>query len=204
MYKDKPISEYLKELSSKSPIPGGGSAASLVGAIGASLLSKVANFTIGKEKYKNVEKEMRDILRDLEKLREDLERLCSEDAKAYKKLREAFKLPKSQEHNKRIQEALREVTAVPLEVCRNAHEAIKYCMPLAEKGNINLITDVGDACLMLNCAFQAALLNVEINLKTIKDEKFIRQIREVLEPMEKEINAINQGAVREVNKYLEE
>lgn len=107
MYRDKMINEYLKKLSSGSPVPGGGSAAALVGALGAALLCKVANFTAGKEKYKNVEKEIKDILRRAEKIRKTLLNLCSEDAVAYKKLSDSFKLPKSEERTKKLQVALK-------------------------------------------------------------------------------------------------
>lgn len=193
MYSEKSIKEYLKELASKSPAPGGGSAAALVGAIGAALLSKVANFTIGNEKYKDAEKEISNILGRSEALRENFNNLCSEDATAYKKLSDAFRLPKGEERRKEIQSALKEALRVPLAVCKSAHEAIRLCAPLVKKGNVNLITDVGDSALMLHSAFHAALLNVEINLKGIKDNEFIIRTRKTIEPMAKEVDAVNRG-----------
>ena len=203
MYSEKSLNEYCKALSSKSPAPGGGSASALVGATGAALLGKVANFTVGKEKYKDVEKEMTRILKSSEGLRENFTRLCSEDAMAYKKLSGAFKLPKDDKNRKKkIQEALKEATGVPFEICKVAHEAIKLALPVAEKGNVNLITDAGIAGLMLKCAFQSGLLNVEINLKSITDDEFIMNLRKVLEPMEKEVDAINEEVIREVESQL--
>ena len=189
-YSESSIRDYLNELASKAPVPGGGSAAALVGATGAALLSKVANFTIGKEKYKSVEKEIENILERSEALREEFIKLCSEDAKAYRKLSGAFKLPKTEDRKSKIEDALKEALAVPLEVCKKANETIKLCMPVAQKGNINLITDVGDAALMLDCAFKSALLNVEINLKSIKDKQFILEIKKTLEPIEKQTGSI--------------
>ena len=190
MYDTSSIRDYLDKLASRAPAPGGGSASALVGATGAALLSKVANFTIGKEKYKSVEKEIENILKRSERLREEFIKLCSEDAKAYQKLSGAFKLPKTDERKNKIQDALKEALAVPLEVCKKANEAIGLCMPVAQKGNINLITDVGDAALMLDSAFKSALLNVGINLKGIKDEKFILEVRKTLDPIEKETSSV--------------
>ncbi len=201
MYKDS-LKKYLDDLASNKPAPGGGSAAALLGAIACALLSKVARFTIGKEKYQAAEKEMSAILTRCEELRESLNSLCSEDARAYQKFSDAMKLPKGAERQQKIQEALKEATAVPLQVCRDAHEAIKFCLPLAQKGNVNLITDAGIGALMLECAFQAALLNVQINLKSIKDDQFILKVRGVLEPMEEELTSINQEVKTELKRRI--
>ena len=168
MYGKKTINEYLKELASRSPVPGGGSAAALVGATGAALLSKVANFTIGKEKYRGVEDQMKDILNCAEALRGEFMKLCWDDAKAYEKLSKVFKMPKSEKRSKKLQGILKKAMQVPFEVCQTVDKAFRLCLPLCRKGNKNLITDVGDAALMLDCAFGSALLNVEINLKNIK------------------------------------
>lgn len=202
MYSEKRVKDYLKELASKSPVPGGGSAAALVGAIGIALLSKVANFTIGKEKYKDVETKMQEILKCSDGLLDCCSKLCSDDAKAYKKLSEVFKLPKGNERQEKLQVALKEAMAVPLDICKSSYEAMKQCVSLAKKGNINLITDVGDATLMLDSAFQSALLNVEINLKSIKDKELVVNTRRIIEPMEREIAAIKDEVKSEVRKYL--
>ncbi|MCQ9208373.1 MAG: cyclodeaminase/cyclohydrolase family protein [Omnitrophica bacterium] len=206
MYREL-LKKYLDDLASRKPAPGGGSAAALTGALGAALMSKVANFTIGKEKYKHLQTEMRKILQRSEDWRESFNHLCAEDARAYQKFAKAFELPKrtpaeKQKRAKRIQEALTEATTVPLQICKEAQQAIKLCLPLAQKGNTNLISDTGIASRMLNCAFQSALLNVEINLKSIKDDKFILKTREMLKPMKKEVEAINQKVNSEVEKYL--
>lgn len=198
MYGKETINKYLKKLASKSPVPGGGSAAALVGAVGAALLSKVANFTIGKEKYRGVEDEMKDILNCTEALRGEFMKLCSDDAKAYKKLSKIFKMPKGEERAKKLKDALKEAMQVPFEVCQAVYKAFELCLPLCRKGNRNLITDVGDAALMLDCAFGSALLNVEINLKSIKDDAFAHTVRENLISMREEINKIDQEIAKEV------
>jgi len=180
MYNENTIRDYLDKLASSEPVPGGGSASALVGAVGAACLTKVVNFTIGKEKYKSVEAEMQNFLKDLEAIRENFMKLCSEDAAAYQKLSSVFKMPKSSERAGKLEEALKEAMRVPLEICKNASRALKLCPAVREKGNKNLISDVDCAVSMLGCAYQSALLNVEINLKSIRDEKFVTETKKTL------------------------
>ena len=206
MYQDS-LKKYLDDLASSKPAPGGGSAAALAAATGVALISMAANFTIGKEKYKSVEDEIKEVSSQAEGLREKLMNLVDEDVAAYKKISSAFKLPKKSPEDKRkrtqaIQQGLKEALGPPLEVCKCCHQAGKLCPRLAEKGNRNLISDVGVAIVLLESAFQSALLNVEINLRSIKDEKFILEIREVLEPMEKELSAIKEEVENAVEKHL--
>ena len=208
MYQDN-LKKYLDDLASKKPAPGGGSAAALTAATGAALISMVANFTIGKEKYKTAEEQIKEALSSSEAIREKLMSLVDEDVAAYKKVSQAYNLPKDSPEDKRkrqqaIQEGLKEALASPLEVCKCCHQAVKLCPIIAEKGNVNLISDVGVAVALLESGFESALLNVEINLKNIKDEQFILGIREILEPMEKEVDAISQEVTSEVKKNLAE
>ena len=201
------LAKYLDDLAANLPAPGGGSASALTAATGAALISMVANFTVGKEKYKSVEDQIKQVLSSSEGLRETLTTLVDEDVSAYKKLSAAFKLPKesAQEKKKReqkVQQGLKEALAVPLDICKCCHEAIKLCPVTAEKGNPNLISDVGVAASFLQSAFQSALLNVEINLRGIKDEQFILEIREILEPMESETEAIGREVISTVKNNL--
>ena len=199
--KSESITHYLNELSSKAPVPGGGSVAGLTAALGAGLISKVANLTIGKEKYKDVEKEMDHILDSATKFREEFYKLSLEDAEAYKKLSSVFKLPK-EERKEKLGKALKDAIDVPLKLCKATHQAIKLCIPLIQKGNKNLITDAAIASIMLKCAFRSALFNVEINLRSIKDPEFISKIEKIVEPIEEDINTINEEVVKETEIYL--
>ncbi|NQT00378.1 MAG: cyclodeaminase/cyclohydrolase family protein [Candidatus Omnitrophica bacterium] len=194
MYKQK-LKIYLDDLAAKLPAPGGGSAAALTAASAVALISMVANFTLGKEKYKSVEKEIKEVLDSAEALREKLSSLVDEDVVAYGKVSEAYALPKEnpEQKSKRqqaIQQGLKQALATPLEVCRACAEAARLCPVTAESGNRNLVSDVGVAILFIEAAYQAALLNVEINLNGIKDEKFISEIRQTLDPLEKELMLI--------------
>ena len=208
MYQDT-LKKYLDDLAAKLPAPGGGSAAALTAATGAALISMVCNFTVGKEKYKSVEDQIKDLLSSSETLREKLMSLVDEDVAAYKKVSSAYSLPKDSPEDKRkreqaMQEGLKEALATPLEVCKLSHQAVKLCPVMSEKGNANLISDVGVAVALLASAFQSALLNVEINLKSIKDNEFILKIREVLKPMEEEVEVISQEVGAEVEKHVKQ
>lgn len=201
MFLDDKINNYLKELSSNKPTPGGGSAAALVGALGAALLNKVANFTAGKEKYREAEAEIQVILSSSRKYCKEFEKLIDEDAFVYGEVAAAYKLPKESEEEKKvrisnIRKALKNALQVPLAICRTSGEAIKLCRPLLEKGNTNLASDVGVAAEFLNSAFQAALLNVEINLTGIKDHAFTSEIKSELLSVEKETIDIRNEVIK--------
>ena len=201
------LKRYLDDLASRKAAPGGGSAAALTASTGVSLISMVANFTLGKEKYKSVEDEIKAVLSSSESLRERLLNLVDQDVAAYRKISGAYKLPKDSAGDKRKQEeaiqvGLREALAPPFKVCKLCHQAIKLCPVLAEKGNVNLISDVGVAVNFLESAFQSALLNVEINLKYIKDQEFIVEVRKILKPMEEEVAAINQEVEKRTWKHI--
>ncbi len=200
MYCEGKFREYLDDLSAKKPAPGGGSAAAAVGAMGVGLLSMVANFTIGKDKYKNVEPQIQEILSSSERLRTELQKLIDEDIVVYQKLSAAYKMPKEKEEEKRarskaIQAALKNAMAVPLAICRNLFEATKLCEPLLESGNVNLVSDVGVAAEFIAAGFTSALLNVEINLSGVKDSELIANTREELAHKEKQIQAMREKVI---------
>ena len=180
MYSEETIRDYLSKLASREPVPGGGSVSALVGAAGAALISKVANFTIGNEKYRSVEKEATDIRRRAEDLRGSFLKLCSEDATVYKKLSDVFKMPRTEERNEKLQLALKAAVDVPLRICKASREAVKLCVSLTGKGNKNLMSDIACAEAILRCAHRTALINVETNLKTIRDDGFVKETRDLL------------------------
>lgn len=201
MYVEGKFKEYLDDLAAKKPAPGGGSAAAAVGALGVSLLSMVGNFTVGKEKYKDVEAEMQELLSSAERLRAELQKLVDEDVAAYQEVSAAYKMPKDSDEQKTarseaIQAALKTAMQVPLATCRSLFEAGKLCEPLLEKGNVNLVSDVGVAAEFIAAGFVSALMNVEINLGGIKDEDFVAKIRQELSPKEEQIQKIREKVVK--------
>ncbi len=203
------LKKYLDDLAARKEAPGGGSAAALVAAAGVAALSMTANFTVGKEKYRGVEKEIKEILNISENLRLKFLKLLDRDVAGYKKVSLAYKMLKQTEKEKdkrnlAIQKALKASLSVPLQICRLTHEAAKLCPALAEKGNINLISDTGVGILFLETAFQAALLNVKINLKAIRDKEFNLEMRGILKPLEQEIILIKKQVLKSVNGKIEE
>jgi formiminotetrahydrofolate cyclodeaminase len=173
------LESYLDRLASDAPEPGGGSVAALVGALGAALLSMVANLTLGKEKYADVQEEMAELEGRAAELRAELEELVTLDAHAYGAVAAAMKLPQEGEAQKQkrkavLQAALQGAAAVPLKIALAAVEVAKLSLPAAQKGNLYAVSDAGVAALLADAAAQAAALNVKINLAWIEDEDFKR------------------------------
>jgi formiminotetrahydrofolate cyclodeaminase len=185
VYIDEPMKKYLDETASGAPTPGGGSVSALAGALGAALTSMVCNFTVGKEKYKDVEAEVAQILSEAEDLRAKLLDLMVEDTQVYSEVSNAYGMPRGTAEEKEarteaIQKALRLAMQAPLETAFCCHKILKLNEPLLDKGNQNLISDVGVAVLLAESALISAILNVEINLSYIKDDEFCNNTREKL------------------------
>lgn len=184
MYKDGSIKKYLDDLAAKLPAPGGGSAAALAAALGASLISMVVNFTLGKPKYALYEKDLKRTLEESEGLRNEFLNLVDLDVTAYK--------------SKNTRDAL----DVPFMLSRLCFEGIKLCPPLVKKGNINLISDVAVAAVLLESAFSSAVYNVEINLKIIGDKKLAAGIRKEITRKEKIIKKIKLDTEAKVGEII--
>ena len=157
-YKDSTLKEYLNALSAKIPVPGGGSAAGLVGSLGASLLSMVANYSLNRNQPQETEKKIKNIFSQSEKIKKRLLALVDLDAQAY------MKVVKARQSSPKIkQAALSGAREVPREVCSLCYQAIELTPFLVEKGNPALQSDVEVALEFLLAAFNAAKINVEIN-----------------------------------------
>ncbi len=177
MIKDKPIQQFLDELASKAPTPGGGSAAAIMGAMGAALVSMVCNLTIGKKNYAEVDVEMQAILARSEHLRTSLTDMIRADVDVFGQVMEAYGMPKDSVEEKllrseAIQAALKAATDVPLACAKASAEVIALSRIVAEKGNKNVVSDAGVADLAGYAALKSAALNVFVNISSIKDEAF--------------------------------
>ena len=208
-YLEEPLHVYLDALASGEPTPGGGSAAALVGALGAALNSMVANFTVGREKFAAVEAEVRGLLEQSERLRAELQRLTQADTEAYGQYAAASKLPRSTDGEKvaraaAMQQALRAAAEVPRAAAAAAHRVIKIAADLVDKGNPNLITDVGVAAKFALAAMECAALNVEINLAYIKDAEFVATCRKDIAPLLEEGAHLAQEVWAKVNQRMRE
>lgn len=175
------INNFLSELASSSPAPGGGSVAALSGSLGAALSSMVCNLTIGKEKYANVQNKIKKTLKESEIIRKDLTKLIDKDTEAFNDVMKAFKMPKETEQQKKkrsqaIQDGYKIAAKIPLETARICEKILDIARIVAKDGNQNSITDSAVSALMAKAGVESATLNVKINLGSIKDEKFVKQI----------------------------
>ena len=179
---EQPVTQFLDELASSAATPGGGSAAAIMGALGAALVSMVCNLTIGKKNYAEVEPEMRSVLHDAEALRQRLADMVAEDIAAFNGLMAAYGLPKLTDEDKAargaaIQHALRAATEAPLACARACADVIKLSMRAAEVGNRNVISDAGVGALAAQAALRSAALNVDINVPSLQDQVFAQACR---------------------------
>ena len=175
--KEKSVQVFVDELASKSPTPGGGSAAAVMGAQAAALVSMVCNLTIGKPKYIEVETEMQALLTKSEALREKLTGMIKADVDVFDRLMATYGLPKESDEEKAarseaIQSVLKEATVVPLDCARACAETIALSRIAAEKGNVGVISDAGVAVMAGYSALKSAALNVYINAGGLKDRAF--------------------------------
>ena len=188
MLKEQPIEQYLTELASSQSTPGGGSAAALIGAMGAALVSMVCNLTVGKEKYKDVEAELQSVLTQAETLRAQLTDLADQDIAAFDGVMSAYGLPRQsgeqkQARRRAIQDALKQAADVSIDIVSACRQVISLSRPVAEKGNLNVVSDAGVAVVSAEAGLKAATLNVIINLNFIKDEAFISAKRAELDKL---------------------
>ncbi|MEZ4832480.1 MAG: cyclodeaminase/cyclohydrolase family protein [Caldilineaceae bacterium] len=171
------ISDFLDALASGNSTPGGGGAAALTGSQAAALLSMVINFTVGRPKYAEVEEEMQSYLQHAEALRGELYMFINKDAEAFEAVSACYGMPRSTDEEKQartaaLQQAMRGATEVPYQVAERCLVILQMAKPVAEKGNANVVSDAATAAHLAFGALLSALVNVNINLKYIKDETF--------------------------------
>lgn len=195
MLKDLTIKEFLEQLASKDPVPGGGSVAALSSGLSVALIQMVANLTIDKKGYENVNEEMKNIKEEVvPKINEFME-LIDKDANSFDSVIKAFRLPKETDtdkivRKKAIQDGMKYAAKVPLEVAEETAKLFPLIEVVVEKGNKNAITDGLVAAMMARTAIKSALYNVKINLDSIKDEEFVNDYSKKVEILENEADSI--------------
>ena len=180
--RDQKLDEFLENLASSKPAPGGGSAAAVAGALAAALSSMVANLTIGKEQYKDVEGAFEGILEKAEVLRKEFLQAIGEDIEAYNKVMDAYGLPRETEEEKKkrretIQSALKGATEPPFKMAELAGDVLELSKECSLSGNSHAVTDAGASAILAQAAARTALLNVDINLSSISDSDFVEEKR---------------------------
>lgn len=203
----KSCEEFIEVLASREPVPGGGGAAALVGAVGMALGNMVGNLTVGKQKYKDVEKEVYEIMGKARTLQDNLLKLVDKDAVVFKDVAVAYKMPKETEEQKKkkeevLEKALKKACSVPLEIMKNATEAIKLQRRLADIGSKLAISDVGVGTYCLKAALLSGRLNVIINLNGIKDQEFVKKTYEEMDQLVRKSIEIADEANRIVEERL--
>ncbi len=183
-----PVRQYLDQLASGAPTPGGGSAAGLAGAMAAGLLTMSAHFTIGRERYTAYQEAAAMVLTVAESLRDALQQLMEEDAEAYAQYGAAMSLPKGTDEEKRVrhqalQEATRASALAPMAISRHCCQLLELAGVLAANCNPNLVSDVVVATELALSAFRSAVLNVRLNLRYLDDAEFVAQLAAELLPM---------------------
>ena len=188
--KDLTIEEFAKVTASDAPAPGGGSVAAAAGSLAAALAEMVANLTIGKEKYAEAENEMRELAEKGQAIREKLIADIQRDSSSFNLYMAALRMPKDTEEEKAarreaMQRGLKEAAVVPLSVAETASEIVPLAEAAVARGNANAVTDGLVSAMMARTAVLSALLNVKINLNSIKDEAFRADMEKQVKGLEK-------------------
>ena len=162
--------EFVTVLASNAPVPGGGGASALVGAIGTALGNMVGSLTVGKKKYADVEEEIIALKARCDRLQKDLLDQIAADAKGFEPLAKAYGIPKDDPARDQVlEEATITACAVPVKIMELCCEALDAIKVFAEKGSRLAVSDAGCGAVCVKAALQAASLNVFINTKTLKN-----------------------------------
>lgn len=176
MVKEQTIGAFLAQLSSKAPVPGGGGASAIGGAMGNALGQMVANLTVGKKKYAQAEDEILLLKERMEALQEDFAYLADRDGEVFAPLAAAYGLPGDTEEEKAYKAAVMEenllaASLVPVDMMKKAMEMLDILEALAEKGSRMAVSDVGVGVQFTRAALLGAVMNVYINTKSMKNRE---------------------------------
>ena len=191
MVESMTIQEFLDVLSSKEPVPGGGGASALAGALGNALGQMVANLTIGKKKYAQVEDEIKELAERMKGIQGQFTALADQDAKVFAPLAKCYSLPSGTEEEKaykaEVMEArLLDASLVPMEIMEKASEMLEIMDILADKGSRMAVSDVGVGVQFIRTALLGAVTNVYINTKSMKNREKAEEMNEKAERLIKE------------------
>lgn len=180
-FSEVPCNEFVEVLGSKAPVPGGGGASALVGAVGMALGNMVGSLTVGKKKYADVEAEMYELKAKSDQLQKDLLRLIERDAEVFEPLSKAYGMPRDTEEEKaekaRVMEiVLKDACSVPMEIMEKCCEAIDLLVDFGAKGSALAISDAGVGAACCKAALKGASLNVYINTKSMANKEYADQL----------------------------
>lgn len=191
MVESMTIQGFLDVLSSKEPVPGGGGASALAGALGNALGQMVANLTIGKKKYAQAEDEIKELAERMKGIQGQFTALADQDAKVFAPLAKCYSLPSGTEEEKaykaEVMEArLLDASLVPMEILEKAAEMLEIMDILADKGSRMAVSDVGVGVQFIRTALLGAVMNVYINTRSMKNREKAEEMNEKAERLIKE------------------
>lgn len=180
--------DFVDILSAKAPVPGGGGASALVGAIGCALGNMVGSLTVGKKKYADVEADIIVLKEKADILQKELLRLVEEDAKVFEPLSKAYGMPKDTEEEKAekarvMAVVLKDACSIPMEIMRKCCEAVDLIAEFAAKGSVIALSDAGVGAAFCKAALLGASLNVFINTKSMEDRAYAERLNKEAEEM---------------------
>lgn len=204
LYYKKTVENYLQEVSSHTPVPGGGSVAALSGSLAASLNSMVCSFSMKEPKTRKIVSKLHE---KSEKIRKQLAIFIDEDVKAYNKFSEAMKYPRNTEkqkiqRQKLMQKALDIASYVPLQTAYFSGQCLEISRELLKYGNTNLISDLGCAVTFARSAVLGASLNVLINLGSMKNEILKNKRGNEIDRLFKNSESLSVILLKEVRKRV--
>ena len=184
VYTDKSCKKFIEAAASKEPVPGGGSVAALVGALGTSLGHMVGALTVGKKKYADVEDEMMELMKEARELQRELLDLVQSDIDMFEPLSKLYSMKAETdeeiaERDRMMEEALEQASAVPLEIMNKCGRAIELSVAFAKRGSRIAVSDAGSSAILCKGALQAASLNVYINTKMMQNRARAEELNEI-------------------------
>jgi len=195
MYSQKSIEEFLNDLSSSNSIPGGGSAAALSGALNAAVISFIANLTIGKEKYKEVEAEAKEILAESEELKKEMLLMIDQDSKILSDILDSYK---DGDQNK-VKSVCQDAVEFSMDMTKKAVRLMRFSLEISEIGNRMLASDFEVAAYIGDAAVSSAIANVKINLKSLDNQEYKENIKNEYLKLKKESSRLKAEIIELAN-----
>ena len=200
---EKSCADFAAVLASKAPVPGGGGAAALVGALGTALCSMVGNLTVGRKKYAQYEADVKRMLEKGAAVQERLLDLVDKDAEAFEPLSKAYSIPKDDpKHDETLEAATKFACEAPVEMMKACCEAIELLEGMLEKGSVTLVSDVGCGALCCAAALESASMNIFVNTKTLLDREAAAKLDDQADAMLREYMPRARKVADEVNRRL--
>ena len=195
MYGQKTIEEFLDDLSSSNSIPGGGSAAALSGALNAAVISFIANLTIGKKKYEEVEAEAKEILAESEELKKEMLLMIDQDSKILSDILDSYKAGDQD----RVKNVCHDAVEFSMDMTKKAVRLMRLSLEISEIGNQMLASDFEVAAYIGDAAVGSAIANVKINLKSLENEEYKENIKKEYLKLKEESSRLKKEIINNAN-----